>query len=136
MSDRRVVQVSAALALAGAAIAGYLTYAHYADDTIACPTGGCETVQTSSYALVAGVPVALVGLVGYLVILGALFLPRDVGRPLVLAAALTGSIFSLYLIAVQAFEIGAFCAWCLASDAIIVVLAVLAAAAVRRPEAG
>jgi uncharacterized membrane protein len=134
MSDKTIARVSGALALGGGAIASYLTYTHYADETIACPTGGCATVQASSYALVAGVPVALIGLLGYLVILGALCLPRDLGRTLVLVAALTGSIFSTYLVAVQAFELDAFCAWCLASDAIIFALACLAALAVAKAD--
>jgi uncharacterized membrane protein len=131
MSDRRLVQASAALALVGAVIAGYLTYAHYSDSAIACPTSGCETVQASSYALVAGVPVALVGLVGYLAILVCLCLPRELGRTLVLATSLAGSIFSVYLLALQAFEIHAFCAWCVASDVIVVAIAALAAVPFR-----
>jgi len=136
MSDRAIVRTSVALALAGAAIAGYLTYTHYADETIACPTGGCETVQASSYALVAGVPVALLGLLGYVLILGALWLPRDTGRLLVFAAALAGAIFSVYLVGVQAFELDAFCAWCLASDAIMLALAALGGLAVWRADTG
>jgi uncharacterized membrane protein len=85
MSDRQLVQASAVLALVGASIAAYLTYARYSKSAIACPTSGCETVQSSSYAVVAGVPVALLGLVAYLVILVGLALPRDLGRSVVFA---------------------------------------------------
>ena len=134
MSDAAIVRTSVTLAVAGAAIAGYLTSTHYADETIACPTGGCETVQASSYAVVAGVPVALIGLLGYVLILGALRLPRDTGRLLVFVAALTGAIFSVYLMGVQAFELDAFCAWCVASDAIMLALASLGALAVWRAD--
>jgi len=122
MNDRRLVQVSAALALAGLGIAAYLTYTHYSKSAIACPTSGCETVQSSSYAVIAGIPVALLGLIGYLVILVGLALPRETGRAIVLAASLAGSLFSLYLLAVQAFEIHAFCAWCVASDVIVLAI--------------
>jgi hypothetical protein len=85
MTDRRLVKATAALALIGVGITAYLTFAHYADGSIVCPTDGCETVQRSSYALLGSVPVALLGLGAYLVILGGLFLPRDYSRPAVLA---------------------------------------------------
>ena len=68
MSDRTLRIAVAVLALAGAAIAGYLTYAKYADATIACSTGGCETVQESEYAEILGLPVPVLGLAGYLAI--------------------------------------------------------------------
>jgi uncharacterized membrane protein len=136
MSDTRLVQASAALALAGLGIAAYLAYTHYSRSSIACPTSGCETVQSSSYATIAGAPVALLGLIGYLVILVGLALPRESGRTIVLAASLAGSLFSLYLLAVQAFEIHAFCAWCVASDVLVLALAGLSLTAfLRAPDA-
>jgi uncharacterized membrane protein len=135
MSARRAVLTSAVLALLGAGIAAYLTYAHFSKSEIACPTSGCETVQSSSYADIGGIPVALLGLVGYLVILVGLTVPREVGRAVVLAASIAGSIFSLYLLAVQAFEIDAFCAWCLASDLIILGIAGLSLAGFHSAEA-
>ena len=129
MTDRRLVKATAALALIGVGLTAYLTFAHYADGSIVCPTDGCETVQRSSYALLGSVPVALLGLGAYLVILGGLFLPRDYSRPAVLATALAGFAFSTYLLAVQAVDIGAYCAWCLASDAVVTVIAALSAMA-------
>ena len=56
MSERGLRAAVALLALAGAGIAAYLTYAWYAEAAIACTTGGCETVQSSSYAKLAGIP--------------------------------------------------------------------------------
>jgi uncharacterized membrane protein len=129
MTDRRLVTTTAALALAGVGITAYLTYAHYADASIACPTEGCETVRRSSYALLGTVPVALLGLGAYVAILVALCLPREYARPAVLATALAGVAFSMYLFAVQAIGIGAFCTWCLASDVVITVIAALSAMA-------
>ena len=128
MSDRHLIQATTGLALAGASIAGYLTYTHYADTRIACPTGGCETVQSSAYALLGPVPVALIGLLAYAAILGSLFLPRETRWAFVLVTALAGTIFSAYLFGVQALELHAFCAWCLASDVVITAVAALAAA--------
>ena len=128
MSDRHLIQATTGLALAGASIAGYLTYTHYADTRIACPTGGCETVQSSAYALLGPVPVALIGLLAYAAILGSLLLPRETRWAFVLVTALAGTIFSAYLFGVQALELHAFCAWCLASDVVITSVAGLAAA--------
>ena len=128
MSDRHLIQATTGLALAGASIAGYLTYTHYADTRIACPTGGCETVQSSAYALLGPVPVALIGLLAYAAILGSLLLPRETRWAFVLVTALAGTIFSAYLFGVQALELHAFCAWCLASDVAITAVAALAAA--------
>ena len=129
MTDRRLLKATAALALIGVGITAYLTYGHYADGSIVCPTDGCETVQRSSYALLGRVPVALLGLGAYLAILGGLLLPRDYSRPVVLATALAGLAFSTNLLAVQAMEIGAFCTWCLASDAVVTVIVTLSAVA-------
>ena len=128
MSDRHLIQATTGLALAGASIPGYLTYTHYADTRIACPTGGCETVQSSAYALLGPVPVALIGLLAYAAILGSLLLPRETRWAFVLVTALAGTIFSAYLFGVQALELHAFCAWCLASDVVITAVAALAAA--------
>ena len=71
MTDRTLRLAIAALALAGTAIAGYLTWARYAHETLACPIGGggCETVQQSSYSELVGVPVALLGLLLYVAVL-------------------------------------------------------------------
>jgi uncharacterized membrane protein len=131
---RRLVQVTAALALAGAGIAGYLTYVHYTGTRVACPTGGCETVQSSSYALLGPLPVALLGLLAYIAILAGLLLPNAVRWTVVLATSLSGAIFSAYLFAVQALELHAFCTWCLVSDVLITALAALSATALFTDE--
>ena len=125
--------VVALLALVGTGIAAYLTYARYADATIACATGGCETVQESDYAEIVGVPVAVLGLVGYVGILATALFTGELARVAGAALALAGLVFSLYLVLVQAFAIEAFCQWCLASD---VVMLLLAAATVARLRAG
>ena len=65
VSDRRLRAAVAGLSLVGLGIAGYLTYTRYSGAQIACATGGCETVQKSSYSTVAGIPVAVLGLVAY-----------------------------------------------------------------------
>ncbi len=131
MSDRALRVAVALLALAGTGISAYLTYAWYAEATIACTTGGCETVQSSSYAKLAGIPVPVLGLVGYLGILATALVPGDQARAAGAALALAGLAFSGYLLLVQIFAIGAFCQWCLASDLVMLLLAAATVARLR-----
>jgi uncharacterized membrane protein len=131
VSDRRLRVLAVILALAGALLAGYLTRAHYGDGSVSCPIGGgCETVQESAYAEIAGVPVALLGLAAYLAVLGLLLWDAPPARLAAAALALTGLLFSGYLLVVQAFVLEAFCIWCLAND--VVIAPVLAAATALR----
>ena len=125
MSGRALRLATATLALAGAGVASYLVYARYSGGAIACSSGGCETVQESSYALLAGISVAVLGLVMYLVILVLSFVRGEAAHAALLAVALAGVAFAGYLLWAQAGPIGAFCDWCLASDAIITSIAVL-----------
>ena len=138
MTDQALRIAVAVLALAGAGIAGYLTYAKYADATIACATGGCETVQSSEYAEILGLPVPVLGLAGYLAILATAFFAGERARLTGAALALGGLVFSAYLLVVQIVAIGAFCQWCLASDVVMLLLAAATVARlrVRQPAPG
>jgi Vitamin K epoxide reductase family len=83
MSARSLRITLAAPSVAGLGIAGYLTYVHYAGVKPVCTAGGsCEKVQTSAYSELAGVPVALLGLLGYTAILGLLTSPENEVDPL------------------------------------------------------
>jgi uncharacterized membrane protein len=123
-SDRRLRGAIVVLSTLGAAIAAYLTYAHFAHVHVACATSGCETVQTSRYAELAGIPVATLGLAGYLVLGATAAFAADLARAVGLAAAVGGLVFAGYLLYVQAALIGAFCQWCLASDLVLLLLVV------------
>lgn len=117
---------SAAVAAVGLAVATYLTAVHYAGGEPACfIAGGCTVVQSSRYAELGGVPVAVLGLVGYLAILATLLLDR---RTLTAAAALTGAGVSAWLTYVEVFELQAICAWCVTSAVCMVLLAALSVA--------
>lgn len=123
MTDRRLRAAMIVLAVAGAGVAAYLTWVHYADVSPICATGGgCETVQKSSYSELAGVPVALLGLGGYLAILATLFLPGEATRLWAAALALVGAGFSLYLTYLELFVIDAICQWCVASAIVMTLL--------------
>lgn len=107
--------------------------------TLACGSGGCETVQNSPWSRFAGVEVALIGILGY----GLLFLvamlalqpglaPRRWPADLLAALAAVGVLFTAYLTWLELFVIHAICRWCVGSAAIIVSVLVLALLARHR----
>jgi len=123
-----------ALALAGFADALYLTWFHYDPAVRACVgSGSCETVNGSHFAVLAGVPVALIGAVGYGLIVASLAARRwgpPAGRRpagyATYALAAVGTAFSLYLTAIEAFVLHAYCTWCLLSAALMIAVCVVA----------
>ena len=126
MTDRSLRIAVAALALAGAGIASYLVFEHYSGGSVACTFGGgCETVQHSRYSSVLGVPVALLGLTAYVALLGLAFSRSQVAHAAGLAVALTGVVFSAYLLYAQIALVGAICQWCVANDAVVSTIAAI-----------
>jgi uncharacterized membrane protein len=125
-----------ALSLAGVAVAGYLTYAHFAHVKPICgPAGGCARVQASQYAELLGVPVALLGLLSYLVILAALVVDGERARLAAATTALVGFGFSAYLQYRALFTIEATCLWCAISAGLMTGLAVVCVTRLLRPPA-
>ena len=133
MSDRSLRLAAGVVALAGVAVAGYLTWVHYDEGALVCVTGGgCETVQRSSYAEIVGIPVALLGLVGYAAILVLILWDAPYARLGAATLALVGLAFGAYLVVLQLFVIDATCVWCLANDVLIApALALLTALRLR-----
>jgi uncharacterized membrane protein len=125
VSERRLRVAVGVFALVGAGIAGYLTYIRTTGGTYACTTGGCEKVQSSSYAEILGIPVAVVGLVGYLAIGATTLVAGEVAAAAGAALALGGFAFSVYLLYLQLAVIDAIRVWCLASEATMTVVFVL-----------
>src|SRR3984885_3835160 len=126
MSGRLLRGTSTTLALGGLGIAGYLTYVHYAGLHPVCGIShGCETVQTSSYAYLAGIPVALLGLLTYLLILITLRRQGDNALFTGYVLTLIGFGFSLYLTYREVFTIHAICSWCVSSAIVFMLLAVV-----------
>jgi uncharacterized membrane protein len=124
VTDRRLRAAIGALALAGAGIAAYLTYARYSGSSIACSTGGCETVQRSDYAEVAGIPVAVLGLVVWTAMLALALLRGVTSAALGAAVAIVAVAFSAWLLYAQLVLIDAVCQWCLANDVAVTLAAV------------
>jgi uncharacterized membrane protein len=113
----------AAVAVLGLAISVYLTWVHYAGIEPVCSgISDCERVQTSSYAELAGIPVAVLGVVGYAALLVSLRGPVELTALLAYVAV----IFSAYLTWAELFRIDAICQWCIVSALASLALAVLA----------
>lgn len=123
--SRRHIAI-AGLALIGLAIASYLTIVHYTGAEPVCAVNhGCETVQKSKYADLAGVPVALIGLIGYVAILLSLLIRGETGRLTRVGITAIGFLFSAYLTYLELFEIHAICQWCVGSAVIMTALLIL-----------
>lgn len=133
MTDRRLRIAAALAAAAGVVVAGYLTWVHFDDAALVCVAGGgCETVQQSAYAEIAGVPVAALGLGAYVLVLGLIAWDTPAARLGAATVALVGLLFSMYLLTLQLFVIDAVCVWCMANDVVIApLLAVLTALRLR-----
>ena len=121
--------LAAVVALAGLADSAYLTIHHYTAEPVPCSIiVGCEQVLTSSYAVVAGVPLAAFGAAAYFVAfslaLMTAFGTRSLWRIFGVQVTLM-AIFSAWLIYVQAMLIGAFCQFCLISAASTAILFII-----------
>jgi uncharacterized membrane protein len=124
-----------ACCILGLAIAGYLTYVHYAGISPVCEIAhGCEKVQTSRWSSLAGVPIALLGLLGYAGILGALLAPGETALTAAAGQALVGAGFSAYLTCREVFTIQAICIWCVASAVLMTALAAITVVRLVRSE--
>ena len=118
------------LAVLGLGLAAYLTYVHYSGSQPACTAGqSCIKVQTSQWSRLDGVPVALIGLAGYVAVLASLLAPdREHSRLATLGLTMVGTGFSAYLTYRELFSIHAICEWCVSSAVVMTVLLVAAAA--------
>lgn len=116
-----------ALSVAGLGISSYLAYTHWADATIACGgVGNCNLVNSSEYAEMAGMPVALLGALSYSAMIAStlawLWLrPSGLAWPVMVFWGLSvgGTLYSAYLTYVEIFVLEAICIYCVASAGII-----------------
>lgn len=121
---RRLIAFVAAL---GVGVATYITIADSGGGAPACLAGGsgCQTVADSSYSHLAGINVAALGIVGYVLLLASAFLASDAARFGGFVVALGGFGFSVYLTYIEVFRIEAICQWCVASAVLMTILFLL-----------
>ena len=130
--DKWLYRVSLALAILGILVATYMTIFKLTENPNMClGNGGCSTVNNSKYAEIYGIPVAVVGMGGYLVIFLLLLLERRIsflahnGTLIVFGLALLGFLFTLYLVYVELALIHALCPFCVTSQITMTILFIL-----------
>ena len=138
-----LVRVMLVLAVLGLADATYLSVVHYAGLKVACAAAGnpCETVQTSKYSFLVGVPVALIGAIGYVLIIASLLLrDSENTRLATLGLTLLGFGFSAYLTYQETFTITGhpiYCEWCVGSAIVLTILLISSLVRyLKAPQAG
>ncbi len=131
--DKKLYWASVVLGLIGLAVAIYMTiYKLTSNDNMCLGSGDCSTVNASPYSEVYGIPVAAIGVMGYLAILICLFLEtrfnffKQNATLLIFGLGMTGFVFNAYLIYLEFFEIKALCPFCLTSQIAMIFLFALA----------
>jgi uncharacterized membrane protein len=118
------------LAAIGFAVAAYLANVETTGSSAVCgPVGNCNAVQESEYAKLLGIPIGVLGMLGYGAI-AALWVVSRVARGTLADAALlligvgawVGTLFSIYLTFLEPFVIGATCMWCITSAVVMLLL--------------
>lgn len=120
------------MSMLGIGVAGYLTFTHYNHDALVCTVGDCGTVQSSEYATIGRVPIALLGLGMYLTVAATAVIRLMNRRPMSFDSltvvswgiAFAGVLYAAYLTYVEIWVIDAICQWCVASA--IITLLILA----------
>lgn len=123
---RRAIAFFAAL---GIGVATYIAIADSGGGSPVCIAGGhgCATVARSSYSHVAGVNIAVFGIVGYALLLASAFFANDAARLGGFAVALGGFGYSVFLTYLEIFKIEAICQWCIGSAVLMTILFALCA---------
>ena len=138
MKGGRTLGAIALLAVAGIVLSSVSLYHHYGTEkTSFCDFGGsfnCDMVNRSIYSTVEGIPVALIGVLGYAGILGLTIVYRSRARtPLILLlGSVAGLGFALYLTYIEAFVLAVWCVLCLSSLGVIAGIALLAGLLVKK----
>jgi len=128
-SEATLRRAIAFVATLGLGVATYIAIADSGGGSPTCVAGGhgCQTVAESSYSHIAGINVAVFGIVGYLALLATAFFVTDAARLGGFVLALGGFGFSVYLTYLEIFEIEAICQWCVASAVLMTILFALSA---------
>lgn len=130
--EKRLSQLAIVLTIIGLLVSIYMTiYKITSNDSMCIGSGDCKTVNASRYAEVYGIPVAVLGVVGYSAILAVLLLDRrggffqENGSLLLFGLSLTGFLFTLYLIYVEVALIKAYCPFCITSQTVMTLIFII-----------
>ncbi|HJS20555.1 MAG TPA: vitamin K epoxide reductase family protein [Anaerolineales bacterium] len=137
--DKRLRQITLVLAILGLLVSIYMTVYKYTNNEAMCiGSSGCSEVNASRYSEINGIPVALLGVIGYTVILALLFLEQrpgffqQYGTMLLFGVSLIGFLFTLYLIYLEIALIKAYCPFCLTSQAVMTVIFIISVVRLAR----
>jgi uncharacterized membrane protein len=122
--EGRLRAIAAVLAVLGIGVATYVAITEFGGGIPICVAGGhgCETVAHSKYSHLGGINIAVFGIAGYVLILGASVLRGDPGRLGAFIFSTIGFGFSAYLTYLELFTINAICQWCVASAVLMALL--------------
>ena len=140
--DKWLYRISVVLVVIGLLVSIYMTiYKATSNDALCLGSGDCSTVNASRYSEVYGIPVATVGIAGYFAILLVFWYERrdkffeKNGPMLVFGLALTGFLFTVYLIYVEFALLRAYCPFCLTSQvAMMIIFIISIIRLVRQPQ--
>jgi uncharacterized membrane protein len=123
-SEGNLQRAIAFFATLGLGVAAYIAIAEAGGDSPVCLAGGsgCKTVADSSYSHVAGVNIAVFGVIGYVLLLASAFLANDAARLGGFLVSLGGFGYSIFLTYIEIFKIEAICQWCVASAVLMTIL--------------
>ena len=130
--DKRLRQITIALSILGLLVALYMTvYKITNNESMCVGSSGCSEVNSSRYSEINGIPVAVLGVLGYAAILALLFLEQrpgifqQNGTMMFFGVSLLGFLFTIYLIYVEVALIKAYCPFCLTSQAVMTVIFII-----------
>lgn len=130
--DKRLTQITIALAVVGLLVSIYMTvYKVTSNEAMCVGSSGCSEVNASRYSEVNGIPVAVLGVVGYAAILALLLLEQksvffqENGTMMFFGISLVGFLFTLYLIYVEVALIKAYCPFCLTSQGVMSIIFII-----------
>jgi uncharacterized membrane protein len=130
--DKRLRQITIALTIIGLLVSIYMTiYKVTNNESMCIGSSGCSEVNASRYSEINGIPVAVLGVIGYTAILALLFLEQrpgifqENGTMMFFGVSLLGFLFTLYLIYLEIALIKAYCPFCLTSQAVMTVIFII-----------
>ncbi len=140
--DKWLYRVSIALVIVGLLVSIYMTiYKVTSNDSMCLGSGDCSTINASRYSEVNDIPVAAIGVIGYVTILAVHYFEnrnqffKQNGTLLIFGMALTGFLFTVWLIYVEIALVKAICPFCVTSQAAMSIIFIIAVMRlIRQPQ--